>query len=81
MLVPLYGFVEGDTMGILVLAHHDMTMRQIAELLRDSVRVRVPVAATQWQLHVGDCAVNEALTVADLGLEPLARIDLRQRTS
>lgn len=79
MLVPLYGFVEGDTMGLLVLAHHDMDMRQVAKLLGDSARVRVAPSAQAWELHVRGRAVNEALTVAELGLDPLARIDLRRR--
>jgi hypothetical protein len=80
MLVPLYGFVEGDTMGLLVLAHHDMNMKEVADLLRDSARIRVGTSAAVWRLHVDGHAVNEALTVAELGLEPLARIDLRQHT-
>ena len=79
MLVPLYGFVEGDTMGLLVLAHHDMNMRQVAVLLGDSARVRIPAGDVEWDVHVGGRAVADAATVSDLGLEPLSRIDLRRR--
>lgn len=78
MLVPLYGFVEGDTMGLLVLAHHDMTAAQVAAQLRNSARTRVQATASDWQLQIDGETVNDALTVAELGLEPLARIDLRR---
>ena len=81
MLVPLYGFVEGDTMGLLVLAHHDMSMRQVATLLGDSAGVRVARADAVWDVHVGGKPVSETATVSDLGLEPLTRIDLRQLAS
>ena len=79
MLVPLYGFVEGDTMGLLVLAHHDMDMRQVAKLMSDSAAVRVAQPGAEWEMHVGGQAVSDETTVSELGLDPLARIDLRVR--
>lgn len=78
MLVPLYGFVEGDTMGLLVLAHHDMTLGEVAKRLRDAARVRVAIEGGAWELQVEGQKVNDTLSVAELGLEPLARIDLRR---
>ena len=80
-MIPLYGFLEGDTMGLLVLAHHDMDMRQVAKLMSDSVAVRVAVPGAAWEVHVGGKAVSDDATVSDLGLDPLARIDLRLRES
>ena len=81
MLVPLYGFVEGDTMGLLVLARHDMTMCDVARLLRDSARVRVAGADDGWELHKDGQPIDATRTVAELKLEPLVRIDLRRRKS
>ena len=78
MLIPLYGFVEGDTMGLLVLAHHDMRVHEVAALLRDCARVRVGAGTQDWELRIGGQRVPAERTVAELGLEPLARIDLRR---
>jgi len=79
MLVPLYGFVEGDTMGLLVLAHHDMPMQQVGRLLAESARVRGADADAAWNVVVAGRTVDPEATVSDLGLEPLQRIDLRSR--
>jgi hypothetical protein len=75
MLVPLIGFVQGDSIGLLVLAHDDMTMDEVAAKLRESARVRVDVGG-QWQLRVDDRTPEPSSTVAQAGLRPLQRIDL-----
>jgi len=46
MLVPIYGFVQGDTIGVLVFAHDDMTIAGVIEKLRASTSVRVDTGAT-----------------------------------
>jgi hypothetical protein len=75
MLVPLLGFVQGDCIGLLVLAHDDMTIEQVAEKLRQSARVRVDIEGA-WQLTVGDRVPAPSSTVAQAGLRALQRIDL-----
>jgi hypothetical protein len=77
MLVPLIGFVQGDSIGLLVLAHDDMTIDEVADKLRQSARVRVDIEGT-WQLRVGDRVPSPTSTVADAGLRALQRIDLRR---
>jgi hypothetical protein len=77
MLVPLIGFVQGDSIGLLVLAHDDMTIEQVADKLRQSARVRVDIEGP-WRLRVGDCTPSPSSTVAEAGLRPLQRIDLRR---
>ena len=77
MLVPLLGFVEGDSMGLLVLAHDDMTIEQVGEKLRQSARIRVDIEGT-WELRVADRVPTPSSTVTEAGLRPLQRIDLRR---
>ena len=77
MLVPLIGFVQGDSIGLLVLAHDDMTIDEVADKLRQSARVRVDIDGA-WQLRVGDRAPSPTSTVAEAGLRALQRIDLRR---
>lgn len=77
MLVPLYGFVEGDTMGVLVLAHQDWTIAEVRDRLRDSVMLRVGDDG-EWELRAGDRPLPDAATVASAGLRALDRVDLRR---
>ncbi|HEY8945903.1 MAG TPA: toluene-4-monooxygenase system B family protein [Polyangiaceae bacterium] len=76
MLVPLYGFVEGDTLGLLVLAHDDMSIAEVASKLRDSARLRV-ANPRPYRLFADGLPLPSARTVADAGLRPLSRVDLR----
>ena len=77
MLVPLLGFVESDCMGLLVLAHDDMTIEQVREKLRQSARIRVDIEGA-WELRVADRVPTPSSTVTEAGLRPLQRIDLRR---
>ena len=44
-MIPLYGFLEGDSIGLLVLAEESDTAAELAEKLQTAARVRVrPVA-------------------------------------
>jgi len=76
MLVPLYGFVEGDTMGLLVLARDDMLLSQVADKLRESARTRVNDTRAA-ELVVGHRPMKASLTVTEAGLRALDRVDLR----
>lgn len=77
MLVPLYGFVEGDTIGLLVLAHESMSIADVADKLRTSARVRIDPSG-RWKLLAGDRILDPTLTVSTAGLAALDRIDLRR---
>ena len=41
-MIPLYGFLEGDLLGLLILARDDDTAAQLAERLQSAAAVRVP---------------------------------------
>ncbi|HEU4578420.1 MAG TPA: toluene-4-monooxygenase system B family protein [Polyangiaceae bacterium] len=75
MLVPLHGFVQGDTVGLLVLVHDTDTIAQLARVLADAAAVRVrpsPVA----RVYRGGKELEPSLTVAGAGLSALERVDL-----
>lgn len=76
MLIPLYGFVQGDTLGLLVLAHDHMTVAEVSERLRESARLRV-VRGEPAALVFSGRVLDPALTLRELGLRALDRIDLR----
>jgi hypothetical protein len=79
MLTPLYGFFEGDTLGILVLAHDDMTLGQAAEKLRAAVRPRVECRGEIEVVLCGRVVPSDS-TVAEVGLSALDRFDVRPRS-
>lgn len=75
MLVPLYGFLRGDSMGLLLLVHDHDTLRDVASRLERAACVRVAPSAGATVFHQGRPLRGE-LTVAQAGLAPLDRIDV-----
>jgi toluene-4-monooxygenase system protein B len=75
MLVPLYGFVQGDTLGLLVLVPDDGTVGAVAEKLQQAAAVRV---APRRRVHVyfRGQRLDPDLTVAAAGLVSLGRVDV-----
>jgi hypothetical protein len=75
VLVPLYGFLKGDTVGLVVLVHHDHKVGQIASSLQQAATCRVaprPAAGVYFQGK----RLDPDLTVADAGLQALDRVDV-----
>jgi hypothetical protein len=79
-VIPLYGFLEGDTIGLLILVHGEDSIAEVAHKLQSAARLRVGVDGPVTVLHEGR-SLDPLLTVADAGLQPLARIDVRRRTA
>lgn len=75
MPIPLYGFLQGDTIGLLILAEEAETVQSLARKLQDAARIRV-AGSDRLQLIYNDKAVDPGLTVAQAGLQPLDRFDL-----
>jgi hypothetical protein len=75
-MTPLYGFLEGDTIGLLLLAEADDTIGALADRLVRAASVRVQPAAVTAVLHDQRPLSLEA-TVAEAGLTDLERIDVR----
>lgn len=75
MAVPLYGWVQGDSVVVVVLARDDQTVRELVELLCQAVAVRVPVTAPGFALLRGK-RLDPDTSVRGAGIEPLDRIDV-----
>lgn len=75
MLVPLYGFLQGDTLGLVVLVHDSDRVRDIASRLQRAAAVRV--APREGMVVVVDGRTLDLdLTIAQAGLAPLDRVDV-----
>jgi hypothetical protein len=75
MIIPIYGFVEGDTIGMLMLARPEETVGALGERLQQSAALRVSPKKSFRMIYGGEPLDLEA-TVRAAGLEPLERIDL-----
>lgn len=75
MSIPLYGFLEGDTLGLLVLAEEAETVMELSRKLQDAASIRV---AHNDKIHLvyNGQAIDPGLTVAQAGLQALDRFDV-----
>jgi hypothetical protein len=74
-MIPLYGFLQGDTIGLLILAREEDTIAELAERLQVSAAVRVrrrdPV-----EVRYNDQVLDLRSTVGAVGLTALDRFDV-----
>jgi len=75
LLVPLYGFLAGDTLGLLVLVHSDDRVAAIADRLQEAAAVRVAPRA-HAQVYLRGKRLDPDLRVSEAGLGPLDRVDV-----
>ena len=75
MPIPLYGFLQGDTLGLLILADEAETIQILARKLQDAASLRV---ASREHVHLvyNHKAVDPSLTVAQAGFEAFDRFDV-----
>lgn len=74
-VMPVYGFVQGDTMGLVVLVRGDDTVKELAERLRTAAAVRV-VSPRDASVRMGARTLDPRATVRSEGIGPLDRVDL-----
>lgn len=78
-LVPLCGFVEGDSMGVLVFAAMDMPIAEVSRRLLASAAARIePGELSAWELRCGGELLADDVTVDGSRLRALDRVDLRR---
>jgi hypothetical protein len=75
-VIPVYGFLQGDTIGLLVLAYPEDTMRTVCEKLKSAASVRV-APRPGGRVVFRDRVLDPELRVDQAGLAPLDRIDVR----
>lgn len=75
MPIPLYGFLQGDTVGLLILAEEAETLLALARKLQDAASLRV-AARDRVQVVYNDKTMDPAMTVAQTGLQALDRFDV-----
>jgi hypothetical protein len=75
LLVPVYGFLRGDTIGLLVLVHDDEPVSAIAAKLQQAAAVRVPTSGSIRVLHEGK-VLDPAVAIGRSGIEALDRVDV-----
>jgi Toluene-4-monooxygenase system protein B (TmoB) len=78
MPIPLYGFLEGDTIGLLVLAEEDETIVALARKLQDAASIRVS-RHEQIDFVYDGKVIDPEITLAEAGLQPLDRFDVTWR--
>jgi hypothetical protein len=74
-MIPLYGFLEGDTIGLLILADEGDSAAVLAQKLQVSAQVRLKPKAKVVLLHNGH-ALEPQTTVEQARMEALDRFDV-----
>ncbi|HWM84365.1 MAG TPA: toluene-4-monooxygenase system B family protein [Kofleriaceae bacterium] len=77
MLVPLFGFLRGDTIGLVVLVHDHQTVADIADTLQQAACMRV-APRENARVYFNGVELDPSSTVAGAGLSPLDRVDVVQ---
>ena len=75
MPVPLYGFLQGDTVGLLILAEEGDTLQSLAQKLQDGASLRV-AAKDHVQVVYNEHVMDLTQTVAQAGFQALDRFDV-----
>jgi len=76
MAMPLYCFVRGDTLGLVVLANEAESIDELALRLARAAAPRVTLAGPLRVWHHGR-ALEGGLTLVQAGLSALDRVDLK----
>jgi hypothetical protein len=77
-LVPVYAFLAGDTLGLVVLVREHDTVETLGHRLRQAAGVRVASAGAFDVIHAGR-TLDPKRTIADAGITPLDRVDVVAR--
>lgn len=75
MLLPVFGFLRGDTIGLVVLVHDTDRIRDLTGRLQEAASVRVAPKSNANAYFAGN-RLDPNLTIAEAGLTPLDRVDV-----
>ena len=75
MPIPLYGFLEGDTIGLLIVAEENETVQDLARKLQDGASLRV-APREKVQVIYKEKVLDPEFTLVQAGFEALERFDV-----
>jgi Toluene-4-monooxygenase system protein B (TmoB) len=75
MPLPLYGFLEGDSIGLLIVADEQDTVGSLSQKLQEAASLRVAPFLNAQVLY-NEAALDPAKTLVQAGLKPLERFDV-----
>lgn len=75
-MIPVYGFLQGDTLGILVFAYEEDTVETLASRLVSASCVRVEPGKNLTTVIFKGQKLDAKQTLKSIGLEPLERFDV-----
>jgi hypothetical protein len=74
-VIPLYGFLAGDTVGLLILAQADDSAETLSGKLQSAASVRVPPLRHPVVMYRGK-RLHPRETVKEAAIQPLDRFDV-----
>ncbi len=80
MVLPLYGFREGDTIGLLIIADQRETVGALAQKLQEAASVRV-APSERVELLYENRTLDPTITLEEAGFAALDRFDVREERS
>jgi hypothetical protein len=75
MPIPLYGFLQGDTLGLVILVDEEDTLDALAQKLQDAASLRV-ARRDQVRVIYNDKVMDPGMTVARAGMQPLDQFEV-----
>jgi hypothetical protein len=78
-MIPLYGFLQGDVIGILLLVEESTSLAELALRLQQAARLRVAPKARAVVMYEGQ-VLDSRLTVRQANLTALERFDVVEYT-
>jgi hypothetical protein len=75
LLVPLYGFLKNDTLGLIVLIHDHQKVCELAICLQQAASPRVPVT-TGAAVYFNGKRLDPQASVREAGLQALDRVEV-----
>lgn len=78
MSLPLYGFLEGDAVGLLIVSDENESISSLARKLQEAGNIRVKPKSEVQLVYQGK-VIDPALTVSGAGFTALERFDVRQK--
>lgn len=74
-MLPVYGFLQGDTLGIVLFAYADETVASLTNKLQLAARLRVPPKKKPAMIFLGQ-ELDENLLISQTSIQALDRVDV-----